>query len=269
MNQRKWIPIGLIVLLAAVAGYFYWPEKGIPETPAPAADKSLADPAPEPSPPTQVAEPTPPEPPPILHPIDTLPSPDPLPDLSHSDAPFSTLLGGIVGKKGLALVVPEDFIYHLVATVDNLPRKQLPASIVPLRRATGPFGVEGQGEIRTIAAGNAKRYAAFIAAANGLDAEKLVALYRRYYPLFQQAYKELGYPDGNFNDRLVVAIDDLLAAPDPEPPIRLDQPKILFQYADPGLESRSAGQKILMRVGKKNAAALKAKLTEIRRLIGQ
>ena len=61
----------------------------------------------------------------------------------------------------------------------------------------------------------------------------------------------------------------LLAAPDPEAPIRLEQPKILYQYADPNLENRSAGQKIMMRIGKTNAAALKAKLTEIRRLISQ
>ena len=166
-------------------------------------------------------------------------------------------------------MLSDDLIYHLVVTLDNLPRKHLPASVVPLKRAAGPFIVDGQGEVRTIAASNAKRYAAFIAVAKNLDADALVALYRRYYPLFQQAYKELGYPDGNFNDRLVAVIDDLLAAPDPEPPIRLEQPKILFQYADPNLENRSAGQKIMMRIGRNNAAVLKQKLTEIRRLVAR
>ncbi len=268
MNKRTGILAVLIVLLLAAAGYFYFSEKKQAPTP-PAVDMNAVTPAPEPQPPVQVAEPSPPEPPPILHPIEALPSTDPLPDLSHSDAPFTQALGGILGKKGLALVLSDDLIYHLVVTLDNLPRKHLPASVVPLKRAAGPFIVDGQGEVRTIAVSNAKRYAAFVTVAKNLDAEKVVELYRRYYPLFQQAYKELGYPDGNFNDRLVVAIDDLLAAPDPEPPIRLDQPKILFQYADPGLENRSAGQKILMRIGKKNAAALKTKLREIRRLIGQ
>ena len=268
MNKRTGILAGLIALLIAVAGYFYFSAKEQAPKP-PAADMNTAAPAPEPQPPVQVSAPSPPEPPPILHPIETLPSADPLPDLSHSDVPFRQSLGGILGKKGLALVLSDDLIYHLVVTLDNLPRKHLPASVVPLQRAAGPFAVDGQGEARTIAASNAKRYAAFIAVAKNLDADALVALYRRYYPLFQQAYKELGYPDGNFNDRLVAVIDDLLAAPDPEPPIRLDQPKILFQYADPNLENRSAGQKIMMRIGRNNAAVLKQKLTEIRRLVAR
>jgi len=36
-----------------------------------------------------------------------------------------------------------------------------------------------------------------------VDAKKLVSVYVHLYPLFQQAYVGLGYPDGYFNDRLV------------------------------------------------------------------
>jgi hypothetical protein len=43
------------------------------------------------------------------------------------------------------------------------------------------------------------------------------------------------------------------------------RPKVLYQFADPDLETRSAGQKILLRMGAENAARVKAKLTEIRR----
>jgi hypothetical protein len=39
---------------------------------------------------------------------------------------------------------------------------------------------------------------------------------------------------------------------------------VLHLYADPDLESRSAGQKILMRIGAENAVRIKAKLREIR-----
>ena len=38
-------------------------------------------------------------------------------------------------------------------------------------------------------------------------------MYKQYYPLFQQAYVDLGYPEGYFNDRLVEVIDHLLATP--------------------------------------------------------
>lgn len=97
-----------------------------------------------------------------------------------------------------------------------------------------------------------------------IDSEQLVSLYVRFYPLFQQAYEELGYPSAYFNDRLVEVIDHLLEAPDIQQPVRLVRPRVLYQFADPQLEALSAGQKVLIRVGPDNAARLKAKLGELR-----
>ena len=99
--------------------------------------------------------------------------------------------------------------------------------------------------------------------AEAIDSKKLVAAYVHFYPLMQQDFRDLGYPKGYFNDRLIEAIDDLLAAPEPSEP-QLVQPKILYQYADPDLEGLSAGQKIMIRMGRDNASKVKAKLREIR-----
>jgi hypothetical protein len=41
----------------------------------------------------------------------------------------------------------------------------------------------------------------------------------------------------------------------------------MYQFADPALESRSAGQKILLRMGAENAATVKAKLLELRSVV--
>jgi len=41
----------------------------------------------------------------------------------------------------------------------------------------------------------------------------------------------------------------------------------MYTYADPALEARPSGQKLLMRMGPDNAAAIKAKLMELRALI--
>jgi hypothetical protein len=103
-----------------------------------------------------------------------------------------------------------------------------------------------------------------------------VAVYVRLYPLFQKAYEELGYPNRYFNDRLVEVIDHLLAAPEPAGPLRLVRPPVKgpielqgpyarYDFADPALESRSAGQKMMMRMGPENEKRLKAKLNEVRR----
>jgi hypothetical protein len=96
------------------------------------------------------------------------------------------------------------------------------------------------------------------------DTKKLVALYIRLYPLFQQSYEELGYRNNYFNDRLIETIDDLLETPDIPEPIKLVQPKYFYLYSDPDLEELSVGQKIMLRLGNKNENFIKTKLNEIK-----
>ncbi|NIL96265.1 MAG: DUF3014 domain-containing protein, partial [Planctomycetales bacterium] len=52
-----------------------------------------------------------------------------------------------------------------------------------------------------------------------LDTKQVVAVYRRLYPLFQEAYESLGYPNAYFNDRLIEVIDHLLATPQVSDPV--------------------------------------------------
>ncbi len=99
---------------------------------------------------------------------------------------------------------------------------------------------------------------------DAIPTDKAVATYVHLYPLFQKAYVDLGYPNGYFNDRLVEVIDHLLATPDVQGPVKLVVPHVLYEYADPDLQSRSAGQKVLIRMGSDNAKKVKAKLSEIR-----
>ena len=139
----------------------------------------------------------------------------------------------------------------------------------PVRPTGTVFATTGQEASLAIAPENAKRYTAYLKLAQATDVGALVALYRRYYPLFQQAYVDLGYPQGYFNDRLVAALDDLLATPEPTTPLRLAQPKVRYEYADPDLERRSAGQRIMLRIGVDNARIVKTKLRAIRTAVTQ
>ena len=83
---------------------------------------------------------------------------------------------------------------------------------------------------------NTARYMPYARLAGMVNTEKLVELYLRFYPLFQQSYEELGYPNKYFNDRVIEVIDNLLAAPDIKEPVKLLQPKIVYVYADSDLE---------------------------------
>jgi hypothetical protein len=111
---------------------------------------------------------------------------------------------------------------------------------------------------------NFARYQPMVAVIGKLDMRQLAAVYIRFYPLFQQAYQDLGYPNGYFNDRLVQVIDILLATPQPTGPIALVRPNVMYVFADPALEARPAGQKLLIRMGPDNAAVIKTKLGELR-----
>jgi len=207
----------------------------------------------------------------IRHPLDgstAEPGTSALPMLNESDAPLVDALMDLLGHDAVGRwLLTSDVVRRIVVTVDNLPRKTLPHRLAPLKAVPGTFGIAGQDGQRAIAAENAARYAPLVHVLESDDADKVVALYVHWYPLFQEAYRELGYPNGYFNDRLVEALDVMLAAPAPAGPIALAQPKVLYEFADPELEALPAGQKIMLRIGPENATRVKIRLAQIRRLV--
>ena len=100
-----------------------------------------------------------------------------------------------------------------------------------------------------------------------IDVNKLADIYLRFYPLLQEAYQDLGYPDAYFNARLIDVIDHLLATPEVNDPIILHRPNILFEFVHPELESLSSGQKLLIRTGKRHSSRIKQFIKEFRALI--
>jgi Protein of unknown function (DUF3014) len=221
-------------------------------------------PAPEAPPP--VAAPPPPAPVAPAAPIPEQTGP-PLPALVDSDAELLQVLNELLGSGVEGFVLRPGIVHRIVATVDNMPRAKVPLQVMPVKPVAGAFRTLGQGDHLTISPANAQRYARYVEWVTRLDTAQLVTTYRHYYPLFQQAYRELGYPKGEFNDRLIEALDDLLEAPQPEPPVRLLVPRAMFDYADPDLQDASAGQKILIRIGPENEARAKVKLRQLRRAL--
>lgn len=250
-DVKRWLYWGIPIAVVIGAGIaFYYVRKGDEPKPEPAAQ---TQPAPTVQPPVQ------------QHPIDQdAAAAKPLPNLASSDAEVQDSLVGALGRSLEQVLVPKDIVRHTVVTIDNLPRKKVAIQLRPLKPAGGELAVAPGGE-PTLSPDNSERYAAFMAVVKNADVAQVVSVYRHFYPLFQQAYVDLGYPDGYFNDRLVEVIDHLLATPDVTGPIKLTQPSVFYQYADPSLEERSAGQKLMIRLGSQNAALVKAKLRELRK----
>jgi hypothetical protein len=208
-------------------------------------------------------------PPPVPAPADIEPPPLvdralPLPALDESD---EEVRGGLTEMFGSDAVqrhlVPERVIRNVVVTIDNLPREALALQQRPFKSVPGDFIVDGDEDDYRLSPANYDRYKPLVDLIRAIDAKTLVAWYRGLQPLFQEAYEDLGHPNAFFNTRLLEVIDHLLATPEPSQPIRLVRPSVMYKFADEKLESLSAGQKLLIRMGPENAAVVKQKLREL------
>jgi hypothetical protein len=206
----------------------------------------------------------------VQHPVPT----DEQPLEAHA---IPAALSGLLGAKAAATFLQtDDFARRFAATVDSLAREHSPSRVWPVLPTPGRFLVEERAEGSVIAPENAARYTPLVLLAGTVDVPAAVRLYRRMYPLLQQAYRELGFGDRYLNDRVVEVIDVLLATPEaPESP-RVEllpvrgpvpslQPWVRYQFVNPELEALGAGQKILVRVGPVNHRRLKSKLAELRK----
>jgi hypothetical protein len=277
--MKNWI-IGAVLVLAAAAAFYYFkvwqPAQNVI---APAAPPVVEETAPPPEIPAvqpgqdewpevnlQTAEPA------ELEEV-------PLPMLSDSDPVAREALGGLMSESDLTrFIVSENIIPRIVATVDLLGSRQIPGTVQAINGPESSFIALDNEQPATVIRNeegdeipqfyidpsNYQRYTPYVELLEGIDTALLIESYRSHASLFQQAYRQMGYAEGEFSQRLAVIVDELLATPAAGERIELVKPEAYYLFTDPALESLSAGQKILLRMGNENAARVKAKLAEIR-----
>lgn len=278
MKQAVFIVLFALVIVGGVAFYLFDRDhRAEPESQAPVAQiPERNEPVePEPEAPAFVVDekavPSTPE-------LEAIP----LPPLTESDDYVRQSLSDVVGEAAvIQYFATEGVVSRMVATVDMLGSQQVPASIQAIQGPGGSFAAtldpnpptvmhnEMGDEIPQFLSdpANSERYLAYVEMLEALDADEFAALFQRNYPLFRQAWRELGYTETEFNDRLLEVIDELLATPAVEEPFRLIKPESVYVFVDEELESLSAGQKILLRMGADNAARVKSKLSEFRQAL--
>ncbi|MES2887153.1 MAG: DUF3014 domain-containing protein [Pseudomonadota bacterium] len=273
------VPLLIIGGLAAWLGWQRWqpaPATPVTSVSVPSQEPMTAPPAPA-SPASAIDA--------VRFPIEALTNPQELPlpappmPSNGVDTQVSDTLFALLGKdKVLSWLALDGFPTRVVVTVDNLMQKHASSRYWPTDRTPARFVVQNQGEATVIDPANAARYSAFVGLVEQLDMKKVARAYVRLYPRFQQAYEQLGYPNKYFNDRLVDVLDHLLATPTPADPLKVrltevkgpfesTRPWVRYEFEAPDLEDRSAGQKILLRMGQANAQRLKLKLIELRVLL--
>lgn len=259
-NLKLKILVALLVIVGLAAAFWYFRDEVLPKADVPVV--ALPMPAPEMAP-----QPSTP-----MHPIEPAAAtePEPLPPLDDSDSGILSALVDVLGNEVESLLVSEALIDRFVATVDNLPRAHVSEKIRPVGRLPTQFVATStpDDELFVLGPDNYHRYDALVDLLVNADIDSVVATYRRFYPLFQESYERLGYPDAYFNDRLIEVIDHLLATPERQESVKLVRPHVLYQFADPDLEALSSGEKLLLRMGNEHALRVKEVLREFRSHLG-
>jgi hypothetical protein len=279
MNRTLAAVVAVIVVLGGIAWYVY---QGRQESaaPPPAAVETVPEPAPlvvPEAPQPEVEAPAPVAPPPA-----EFVEEEPLPALEESDAYVSATLGGLVGEAAvMRYFAGENIVDKAVATVSALDGRQVPKPILALHGPGDEYPAIPITDPETVirdAAGDPvpqyradpaayARYRPYVEMLEAVEPGAFVDLLREHEELFDESFRQLGYANGRFEDRLAQIIDQLLATPAVDEPLRLVKPEAFYLFADERLEALSAGQKILLRMGNDNAARVKSWLSEVRKTL--
>ena len=265
MAPRYWIVLaaGILVILAGLMFF-----SSSQETPA-GRDVALPSlpivtaPAPDPVP-------LAPEPAPLP---DSEPDSDPvpaivLPALNDSDAFVREQVEVLSRDGALAwLLATNELLRKFTVMLENAASGELPRDPVAFLAPRESFSVVVQDGLTYVNPTSYDRFDRVARVFASLDASQALAFIRLVEPLLIDAYAEIGVRDVDVEVRLSDAVDLLLATPTPPASIKLTQPSVMYQFADPALEALAPTQKLLLRMGPENGALVRAKLEEVRALL--
>jgi hypothetical protein len=210
--------------------------------------------------PAPVAAAEPPAPPPAV---------EPAPPAPGSEAELQKLLAGVTRDDNLRRWFErEDLLRTWAIVLDNLAEGSLPRHQLDFLEPAEKFSViERDGKLFMDPRGHA-RYDLVAAAISSVDAKAFAKVVRAVHPLLEKAWQALGYPNRSLDARAAQALDQLASAPvlHSEPP--LERAGRLYVFADPELEELGAVEKLLLRMGPKNAARVQSKAREIANALG-
>lgn len=248
---RKWIAaVGLLLVATLIGGYFLF-RTGEP-APAPAPAESAGA--------QEGAEP--------VAPLGGEPMPGDVPPLDDSDAFVRELLRHLSNHpKVAAWLATDNLIRNFTVVVTNISEGRTPSGhLKVLRPATG-FTVLSEGGTLRVDPRSYARYDDLAAAVESVNPSGTAEIYATLKPRIEDAHRELGSRDA-FDAHLERAIVHLLQTPVPQQPVELRPVGIGYGYADPRLESLTAAQKQLLRMGPRNVQIVKDSLREIARELG-
>src|SRR5262245_32043732 len=246
-----WPPIAVAVLVASLGALWYFGSRGSPPPPA-AAPKGV--------PQTTVdLKRGPGEP---GEKID-------LPPLDQSDEVVRALAARLSSHPvAAAWLTTNGLIRNLTVVIVNIAQGQTPAKHLRPLRPAGAFTAKQSGGRTWIDPASYQRYDGIAAAVEGLDARGVARFYATVKPRIDDAYRDLGAPDGDVDRTLQRAIVMLLKTPIVDDNVQLRTEKVMFEFADPALQELTRAQRQFLRMGPRNMRIVKAKLREVAKYLG-
>ena len=194
-----------------------------------------------------------------------------LPKLEESDAFVRTRAAALSADPQFAQWMRNsDLIARLTAAANMIAAGKVPVDAFKFLAPSSKFRVlKRDGKIYMDPRG-CTRYDLFAGVVASVDAKAAAAFFQDLKPLFQQAWNSLGEKGGDVQEVFVRALEELQRAPVLGPDVELKEGKkgITYLYADAAVERLSPAQKQLLRMGPKNAEAIRLKLGEIARALG-
>jgi hypothetical protein len=191
-----------------------------------------------------------------------------LPPLDQSDPIVRELVGRLSSHPAVvAWLTTDQLIRNFATVVLNVSNGRTPSPQLRKLKPREEFRVTA-GSAPAIDPRSYRRYDAYADAFAGLDAKGAATLYATLKPRIEDAYRELGYPEGDFDGTLERAVNELLRTPVVEGAVPLVSRSVAYEFADPRLQSLSSAQRQLLRTGPRNVKLIQQKLREIAPLAG-
>lgn len=208
---------------------------------------------------------------PIVEVVEIFNEPEPqvatLPNLNDSDTFLIEELRLIDGGSPiLGHLVSDELIRKFVVMVENVSRGEFPEQNLPLLNpAEGMTVTELGSDFYLIDEQSYQRFNGLVASMTNISTETAVEFYRRLQPLFREAFAELALRNSDFNDVLMLAIDNVINARSAPQPQQLIRPNLNYMYANPEIENYSTVEKLLLRLGPENTESLQRRLEFFKR----
>lgn len=262
-QQLLMVALVCILIAGVVVLTGIWPkEEAVIAEPAPIAPMVPAPPAEEPpiSIPAESAIPA------------VIPSPEPavepLPSLFESDDPVRDALADIpLGTAGQQFLMPNNIIERSASLIYLTAQGDVPYKLVPIARPKAKFPIVDDGTQVVADPDGFTRYDPITRWIESLDAAALLDAFASFLPLFREAWGFYGEDPNYFDLAVIETLDTIIATPEIDiTEERLIRKEAVWIYENPAIESLAPVQKQILRMGPRNASAVKQKAIQVRTL---